>query len=45
MTIVAIMAGFSFGYCLMDIYRNYRAEKRIEEILRETVEVDRRDTL
>lgn len=38
MTIIAIMAGFSFGYCLVDIYRNYQAEKRINELLRETVE-------
>jgi hypothetical protein len=37
MTIVAIMAGFSFGYCVMDIYRNYRAEKRINELLAETL--------
>jgi len=38
MTIVAIMAGFSFGYCVMDIIRNYQAEKRINELLAETVE-------
>lgn len=37
MTIVVIMAGFSFGYCLMDIYRNYQSEKRINELLKETV--------
>jgi len=37
MTIVAIMAGFSFGYCLVDIYRNYQAEKRINELLKETI--------
>lgn len=37
MTIVAIMAGFSFGYCVMDIYRNYRAEKRINEMLGEVL--------
>jgi hypothetical protein len=36
--IVAIMAGFAFGYCVMDIYRNYQAEKRINELLRDTVE-------
>lgn len=41
MTIVAIMAGFSFGYCVMDIYRNYQAEKRINELLAEvTKEAD-----
>jgi hypothetical protein len=38
MSIVAIMAGFSFGYCVMDIIRNIQAERRIEEMLRETVE-------
>lgn len=41
MTIIAIMAGFSFGYCLVDIYRNYQAEKRIDELLRETIEWNR----
>lgn len=44
MTIIAIMAGFSFGYCLVDIYRNYQAEKRINEFLAETIET-RDDTL
>ena len=38
MTIIALMAGFSFGYCLMDIYRNYQSEKRINELLSETIE-------
>jgi hypothetical protein len=38
MSIVAIMAGFSFGYCVMDIIRNIQAERRINELLRETVE-------
>jgi hypothetical protein len=38
MSIVAIMAGFSFGYCVMDIIRNIQSERRIEEMLRETVE-------
>lgn len=37
MTIVAIMAGFSFGYCVMDIINNYRSEKRINELLKQTV--------
>jgi hypothetical protein len=36
--IVAIMAGFAFGYCVMDIIRNYQSERRINELLRETVE-------
>lgn len=37
MTIVAIMAGFSFGYCVMDIIRNWQAEKRINEMLAEVM--------
>jgi hypothetical protein len=36
--ITSIMAGFAFGYCVMDIIRNYQAEKRINEMLKETVE-------
>lgn len=35
--ITTIMAGFAFGYCVMDIIRNIQAEKRINEILKETV--------
>jgi hypothetical protein len=38
MTIVSIMAGFSFGYCVMDIIRNYQTEKRLNKMLAETVE-------
>ena len=40
MTVVAIMAGFSFGYCLMDIYRNYQAEKRINEMLKDAIDLE-----
>jgi len=36
--IVSIMAGFAFGYCVMDIIRNIQSERRINELLRETVE-------
>ena len=35
--ITSIMAGFAFGYCVMDIIRNYQSERRIEEALRETL--------
>jgi hypothetical protein len=35
MTIVAIMAGFSFGYCVVDIIQNYRANKRLEGFMKE----------
>ena len=36
--IVSIMAGFAFGYCIMDIFRNIQAERRINELLKETIE-------
>ncbi len=36
--ITSIMAGFAFGYCVMDIIRNYQSERRINELLKETVE-------
>ena len=35
MTIVAIMAGFSFGYCVVDMIQNYRANKRIDALVKE----------
>lgn len=41
MIIVAIMAGFAFGYCIMDIIRNYQSEKRLDKMLAETVEYHR----
>lgn len=33
--ITSIMAGFAFGYCIMDIVRNYQAEKRIEQFVKD----------
>lgn len=33
--IVTMMAGFAFGYCVMDIIKNYRANKQIEQIVKE----------
>jgi len=33
--ITSIMAGFAFGYCIMDIIQNYRSNKRINEIVNE----------
>lgn len=33
--VVAIMAGFSFGYCIMDIIEKRRSEARIEEFIKE----------
>ena len=38
--IVSIMAGFAFGYCVMDIIQNYRIKKQMNELLKSTVEVD-----
>jgi hypothetical protein len=36
--IVAIMAGFAFGYCVMDIIQNYQTNKALDELLKETLE-------
>jgi len=33
--ITSIMAGFAFGYCIMDIFKNYQAEQRMKEFLKE----------
>ena len=33
--ITTIMAGFAFGYCIVDIIFNYRANKRIEGFMKE----------
>jgi hypothetical protein len=33
--ITTIMAGFAFGYCIMDIIEKHRANKRIEEFMKE----------
>lgn len=38
--LVAFAAFFSFGYCVTDFIRDRQAMKRIDEMLRETVEVD-----
>jgi len=29
------MAGFAFGYCIMDIIRNYQSNKKIEQFVKE----------
>jgi len=36
--ITTIMAGFAFGYCVMDIIQNYRSKKIVDEMLKSTVE-------
>lgn len=33
--ITSIMAGFAFGYCLVDLFRNYQSERRLNEFLKE----------
>jgi hypothetical protein len=38
--ITTIMAGFAFGYCVMDIIMNYRAKRIMDELLKSTVEKD-----
>jgi len=32
--ITSIMAGFAFGYCIMDIFKNYQSEQRMKEFLK-----------
>ena len=36
MTIISIMAGFAFGYCVMDIIQNYRTKRQENELLKST---------
>ena len=36
--ITTIMAGFAFGYCVMDIIQNYRAKRTMYELLKSTLE-------
>ena len=36
--ITSIMAGFAFGYCVMDMIMNYRARRTMDELLRSTIE-------
>lgn len=33
--ITTIMAGFAFGYCITDIILTYRANKRIEQFIKD----------
>lgn len=33
--ITSIMAGFAFGYCLVDLFRNYQSERRLNEFLKD----------
>lgn len=36
--IIAIMAGFSFGYCIMDLIQNYRTERAVDKLLKSALE-------
>lgn len=36
--VIAFAAFFSFGYCVSDWFANRRAMKRIDEMLKETIE-------
>ena len=33
--ITSIMAGFAFGYCIVDIIKNAQAERRINQFMKE----------
>ena len=39
--ITTIMAGFAFGYCVMDNIMNYRARRAVDEMLKSTLENDK----
>ena len=36
--ITTLMAGFAFGYCIADIIISYRANKRLNEMLKDLTE-------
>jgi hypothetical protein len=38
--ITTMMAGFAFGYCVMDIILNYRARRTVDELIKSTLEND-----
>ena len=38
---IGFMAGFAFGYCIMDIILNYRARRTVDELLKSTLEDDK----
>lgn len=40
--ITTIMAGFAFGYCVIDIILSYRSKKCYDELLKTTIEVERK---
>ncbi len=38
--ITTIMAAFAFGYCVMDFVQNYRANRKINEFVKEFTQND-----
>jgi hypothetical protein len=41
--VVVFAAFFSFGYCVADMVLNWRSANRLNEMLRETIENEKRD--
>ena len=39
--IVSLMAGFAFGYCVVDLVMNIYNKKQEYELLKSTIEVER----
>lgn len=39
--ITTMMAGFAFGYCVMDIIQNHRARRTMDQLLKSTLENDK----
>ncbi len=39
--ITTFMAAFAFGYCVCDIFINYYKNKRDNELLKSTIEIER----
>ena len=38
--ITSIMAGFAFGYCIMDLFLNVYNKKQMNEFLKTTIETE-----
>jgi hypothetical protein len=41
--VLAFVAFFSFGYCVVDIIQNERNAKRLDEMLKEIEEMQKKD--
>jgi hypothetical protein len=35
--ITTIMAGFAFGYCVVDLIQNYRSNRRLNEFMKDFI--------